>query len=320
MFGYRYVETKNSGPKIIINDKSILINMGLWLGLLTKNDLIELTGDRYINIIGKFSFDPNSVKISKSLKRNILSRFSIILAECGISDDEICIFDDYDFEYRSFKCHLTKANKDIYIDGIMPDWDSIIIDDRKNKYYYRRLDNFIDPKYNLFLYSYFVRDNDVSVRRHIGQKNNKSRNNKKALNDLHYEISNEDYMILIDAYEKTPTIESELEGYEVSDAIKREQEILNFLKNISFPINIVEFSEIFKQKVLLDDSNYFLITMNVYSRNDYGYNLIDKIIIKYGDIVSLKTVRNGKIITLNTDNSSTIDIINDEEAKTKKNG
>ena len=51
MFGYRYVETKNSGPKIIINDKSILINMGLWLGLLTKNDLIGLTGDRYINII-----------------------------------------------------------------------------------------------------------------------------------------------------------------------------------------------------------------------------------------------------------------------------
>ena len=257
----KQAESKLNVPKVIFEDPELQINTGLWLGVISPQQIYNAT-----------SFKGTTKKsiISKKKEKEISIKFGQLLSSIGINNSETCTL--YDGKKLSFKCHF--ENKDEDADIILKLDDAMLIIDYGNEkisYNYFMEEN--ERAAELLLESIIIKNNNYTFKRYF------------FTFDALLFLENDDYTLQIKIDIPESIHKQHWDRYIFK--LNNEDELQRYLQSLTFPIDI---KEVYKKvlEISLDPTEtYPIIKLDVTNRENG--KVTDTILFRYGNLIKFTT-------------------------------
>ena len=253
-------------PRVIINDKSLLLILGEWLKIENLNES-----------------DANLEKLEETIKYDLSQIFSM----AGIDKSEICILDQYYCDDERLTCHFINANNGAKMSLFIGSGQKITIDyknEEKVLGFYRDL-----------------KENEIKLYAIRYVYKNKTNGNKyirylfSSVGGLTIKNDGDKYLYL----SIVPKEHDESIYY-----FDNEEKVKEYLCSLSFPVNIVEVYDKLSEITngLLRNCNRLALEQRKIIDEDYS-ELMDTIALINGELLKFKITRGDKTITINNNGS-----------------
>lgn len=285
--------TKTSNlPTVIFENKELQVKVGQWAEMLTSKKVSHIPG---LSIYTHLDADEliKSAVIPKELYDMIANEFGKILLKVGVQPDEICIISGHDKDNFSFNCHLKNSDKDKKISlrwgDPIDNLPEIIVQDesKEERYeYYPEYDN--KPSNLLLRFQTLYRNNNSLFRYLYGY-------------DTMFRLSDGSKKLQLDVTRPDYITEAGYDGYQYR--LNNEEELQEYLLELSFPIDINEVYKIISEISLDSIKDYPEIKIVV---KDEKGNTTDEIKLHYGKLEKFTMTKNGKTVSIDNNGNWTV--------------
>lgn len=254
-------------------------------GIDRKNGIEVFIGDKFLEeYLGKWLFSKNNVK--KSIGKILLD-----LNVCRLGDS--VYLHGYDKEMACFDVIINRdghiLEKEIKISLIV--YDRIVIIDGEYEYIYECLRDTKGRINGEYLVGYEYEDENLSYSCHLDNTG------------VEFFVFKDGYYLELDI---DKNVDSSKKIFGIKSLVKNEEYLVNYLMNLSFPVEIDEvYKKICEILEIEDFSEYLEISLFIYNYKDNTYlDNTDTIIVRNGIVEEIKITKNNKTVVYYPDSDS----------------